>query len=63
MGAVFWRAITFAVENEPVGVMPEAVDGGRAKESVGKSIALLRKIEIAGDERSCALMPFGYEVV
>ena len=43
--------------------MPEPVDGGCTEKSVGKSIAPLRKIEIAGDERGCALMPFGYEVV
>ena len=63
MGAVFWRAITFTVENETVGVMPESVDGGRAEESVGERVSPLRKIKIAGDKGGCALMPFGNKVV
>lgn len=43
--------------------MPESVDGGRAKESVGERISPLGKIEIAGDKGGCALMPFGYEIM
>ena len=43
--------------------MTEPVDGGGAKESVWEGFAPLGKIQIAGDQGSGALVPFGDEVV
>lgn len=63
MGAVFWRAITFAVENETVGVVSEPVDGGGAEESVRKHISPLAEIKIAGDKQAARSVTFGNQKV
>ena len=59
----FWRAVTFAVEDQLVGVVPEPVDGGGAEQAVGKGLGPLSEIKVAGDQGGEPLMAFGDEVV
>lgn len=58
------RAIRLAVEDEAIGVVPQAVERGRGEQAVGREgLIPFREVEVAGDERRGLLVALGDQVV
>jgi hypothetical protein len=55
--------MAIAVEDDAVGAVAEAVEGGGAEEPVGEGVAPLGEVEVGGDEGGGAFVAFGDEVV
>ena len=63
LGEWFENTIALAVENDPVGVVAQAVDGCSSEQAIGKCLTPLGEIEIAGDQGSRAFISFGDQIV
>lgn len=56
-------AVTFALEGESVGAVPESVEGGGAEQPIGEGIAPFGEVEIAGDDGGGLFVALGDEVM
>ena len=57
-GQWFRGTVALAVEDDPVGIVAQAVDGRCSEQAIVKGLAPLGEIEISGDQDSCIFMTF-----
>ena len=56
-------AVAFSIQNNFIGAVAEAVDGGRAQDAIGEGVGPFRDVQVGGDDGAFTLIAFGDHLV